>query len=358
MASPDTPAVISYRHLLTGAVGEFLQAESMPGPEIAQAVAELVANLSRYREERVPLSPIVFITDDRSQLLTRVGGREIVSIGTGLQDPATVRKALKLCAPLANAEWSVFIERAAEAFHYGLFRTDAFVLSLTPFEMLGSAVNSSTHMVAVAQLAESVLELRGSQGNSRYVYLSGARTEMPAPLVLETLVNAVTQDVSLPLREDVRTIFRHAFLGMLRMSHGALVAVLSPTGPSATDFVDGLLLETPIDLVRLISRYRAQPSEDARWAVQAVAHLLQGMLATDGITVLRSNGQIAGYNAFVHHLPTPTLENSKHPIGGARQRTFAALSDRVGATLVGAFYYSQDGHADCRWVGEPTTGHK
>jgi hypothetical protein len=24
-----------------------------------------------------------------------------------------------------------------------------------------------------------------------------------------------------------------------------------------------------------------------------------------------------------------------------------------GATLVGAFYYSQDGHADCRWVGEP-----
>jgi len=179
MASPGTPAVISYGHLLTGAVGEFLQAESMPGPEIALAVAELVVNLSRYREERVPLSPIVFITDASSQLLTGVGGREIVLIGTGPQDPATIRKALKLCAPLASAEWFIFIERAAEMFRYGLFRGDDFVLSPTPIEVLRSIVNPSVHMVAVAQLAESVLELRGSQGNSRYVYLSGARTEMP-----------------------------------------------------------------------------------------------------------------------------------------------------------------------------------
>jgi hypothetical protein len=88
--------------------------------------------------------------------------------------------------------------------------------------------------------------------------------------------------------------------------------------------------------------------------VQAVGHLLQGMLASDGITVLRSDGRIAGYNAFVHHLPGPTLGNSNHQIGGARQRTFAALSTRVGETLVAAFYYSQDGHADCRWVGDKT----
>jgi hypothetical protein len=352
MASLDAPAVISYGHLLTGAVGEFLQAESMPGSEIAGAVAELVVNLSRYREERIPLSPIVFITDDRSHLLTRVGGREIVPIGTGPQDPATIRKALKLCAPLASAEWFIFIEQAAEIFHFGLFRGDAFVLSPTPLEVLRSIVNSSVHVVAVAQLAESVLELRGSQGNSRYVYLSGARTELPPPLVLEKLVSAATQDVSPSLREDVRTIFRHAFLEMLHMSHGALVAVLPPTGQSGSHFVDGLLLETPIDVAELIRRYHEAPTEDARAAVQGVGHLLQGMLASDGITVLRSDGRIAGYNAFVHHLPSPTLENSNNQIGGARQRTFAALSSRVGETLAAAFYYSQDGHADCRWVGD------
>jgi hypothetical protein len=85
--------------------------------------------------------------------------------------------------------------------------------------------------------------------------------------------------------------------------------------------------------------------------VQAVAHLLRGMLAADGITVLRSDGRIAGYNAFVHHLPGPTLPNNDQ-LGGARQRTFAALSTRVGESLVAAFSYSQDGHADCRWVGD------
>ena len=39
------------------------------------------------------------------------------------------------------------------------------------------------------------------------------------------------------------------------------------------------------------------------------------MLATDGITVLRSGGKIAGYNAFVHHLPSPTPENGDLQIG-------------------------------------------
>jgi hypothetical protein len=352
MTSPGAPAVISYGHLLTGAVGEFLQAESMPGPEIARAVAELVVTLSRYREERVPLSPIVFITDDRRQLLKWVGGREIVPIGSGPQNPATIRKALKLCAPLASAEWFMFVEQAAKMFRYGVFRGDAFVLSLTPLEVLRSIVDSSVHIVAVAQLAESVLELRGSQGNSRYVYLSGARTEMPAPLVLERLVGAATQDVPSPLREHVRTILRHAFLEMLHISHGALVAVLPPTGESGSHFVDGLQLESPIDVADLIRRYHEAPSEETSAAVQAVGHLLQGMLAADGITVLRSDGKIAGYNAFVHHLPGPTLETSNHQIGGARQRTFAALSTRVGEALVAAFYHSQDGHADCRWVGD------
>ena len=62
----------------------------------------------------------------------------------------------------------------------------------------------------------------------------------------------------------------------------------------------------------------------------------------------RLDGKVAGYNAFVHYLPSPTLENSDLQIGNVRQRTYAASSTRVGKTLVGAFYYSQDGHAACR----------
>jgi hypothetical protein len=182
--------------------------------------------------------------------------------------------------------------------------------------------------------------------------LSGARTEVPAPIVIEKLVNAATQDVSLPSREDVRTLYRHAFLEMLRMAHGALVAVLPPGHNGTPHFVDCLLLESPIDLVQLIQRYQKTRSDEARAAVQAASHLLQGMLASDGITVLRSDGVLAGYNAFVHHLPAQTEESTKNPVGGARQRTFAALSTRVGETLVGAFYYSQDGHADSRWAGD------
>jgi hypothetical protein len=352
MISSGSPEILSYRHLLTGAVEEFLRAEAMTGSEIARSVAELVVTLSRYREEGVPLSPIVFVTDDSRQLLTQVGGREIVPVGVGPQSPVTIRNALKLCAPLAKAEWFIFIERLGEMFRYGLFRGDDFVLAHTPIEVLRSITSPSVRIVAVAQLAENVIELRGSQGNSRYVYLSGARTEVPAPIVIEKLVNAATQDVPPPSREDVRALYRHAFLEMLRLAHGALVAVLPPGHDGAPYFVDRLLLDRPIDLTNLIQRYNESLTDDARAAVQASAHLLQGMLASDGITLLRSDGVVAGYSAFVHHLPTQMVETTNNPVGGARQRTFAALSTRVGETLVGAFYYSQDGHADCRWAGD------
>jgi len=85
------------------------------------------------------------------------------------------------------------------------------VLSPTPIEVLRSIVNPSVHMVAVAQLAERRARAARSQGNSRYVYLSGARTEMPPPLVLEKLVSAATQDVFAAVARRRSHHLSHAF---------------------------------------------------------------------------------------------------------------------------------------------------
>jgi hypothetical protein len=70
------------------------------------------------------------------------------------------------------------------------------------------------------------------------------------------------------------------------------------------------------------------------------------MLRSDGITVLRTDGTVAGYNAFVRLPPAPR-EAARAVLGGARRRTFEVLSGEIGRGIVAAFFRSQDGDAQC-----------
>jgi hypothetical protein len=94
-----------------------------------------------------------------------------------------------------------------------------------------------------------------------------------------------------------------------------------------------------------VATYLRLRTEESRAAVQGRAQLLEGMLRTDGITVLRSDGAIVAYNVFVRHGPLPAALLGQ-PVGGARRRTFETLRSHVGAELSAAFYRSQDGVAD------------
>ena len=69
------------------------------------------------------------------------------------------------------------------------------------------------------------------------------------------------------------------------------------------------------------------------------------MMSSDGITVLRSDGAVLGFNVFVAH--PDSLDRHPGAIGGARRRTYETLAGMVGDGLVAAFYRSQDGHTAC-----------
>jgi hypothetical protein len=111
-------------------------------------------------------------------------------------------------------------------------------------------------------------------------------------------------------------------------------------------FVDGIILPRPLDVVALLERYHADPSDGAATAVRATSQLLRGMMATDGITVLRADGCIVGYNIFVRH--PETFAHQPTVVGGARRRTFEVLCAALGSELTAAFIRSQDGDVSCR----------
>lgn len=347
MTSLATTEVLSFRHLLTGAIEEFLAAQGLGSDGFANDVAETIVALSRYREEGAALFPAVFFGDDLPSLLERLGGRDPVVVGAGPRMPITTRRALKQCAPLGKGAWAIFLVRRHEAYEYGVFRADDFVLSESPMARLRALRDPALRVIGIVQLAENILEVRSSAGAGRLVHLSGARTDVPpATMLLLELVGAITRDVPDELRPETGTFFRRVLIDALRSTHGSLIAVLPHGSHDVGPFTDGLLLAAPLDVAARVERWRRDGSIAARSGVQGLAQLLGGMLSADGITLLGSDGSIVGYNVFLHPGPGPGTDEGS--LGGARQRTFRALASEVGRTLVAAFVRSQDGYSECR----------
>ena len=348
MTPLDSPTdyILSFRHLLTSAVTEFLAERQMMCPQTAEALSELVVSLSSYREEGSPLFPQVFVCEDITAMLQALRGRDPMSVSDGDRSRVTMRRALKQCAPLSRGGWAIYFQLDEPGrFSYGLFRTDSFILSSSPIELLRAIKDPSIKLLGISRVAENIIELCASAGYRRFIHLSGARTDVPHPTrVLEDIVQAVTADVDEPFRLPAQGFFRHAFFDAMQAPHGSLAMVIPKNAPRSSLLDDGVMLQPSIDVVARIEAYKSDPREEKATSLQAVVTLLHGMLSADGITVLRSDGCLVGYNVFVEQ---PALREGEMPIGGARRRSFNVLCRHLGKELAAAFYRSQDGVALC-----------
>jgi hypothetical protein len=345
--APGGTPVLSFRHLLSDAVSSFLNEVGLGSVQVADPLSELIVTLSRYREEGEPLFPVAFLGDDLEGMLRVLGGKDPVAIGSGPRTRETIQRALKQCAPLGQGRWwGLYLLLVPEGFAYGIFRTDPFPLVETPLERMRRAGDRALRMVGVLQLAESVIELRGMGGLYRHVFLSGARLEATLPTVaMDELALALTVDVAEPAKSLTRDFYRRVLFEAMQAAHGTLVAVLPKGSAGSPMFVDGVVLGEPIDMVARVMRYHESPDVEAASAVSSAAQLLRGMMATDGITVLRSDGYILGYNVFIRHPETLIREPAR--VGGARRRTYEVLCAWVGSELTTAFFRSQDGAVAC-----------
>jgi hypothetical protein len=340
-----TEDLLSFRHLLNDAMLGFLAGEHLVNPALAECLAELIVSLSSYREEGAALFPRVFLTEKLEALLDSVSGQDAIRVGHGTLGWETVRLALKACAPLAQNNWYVWLEAGRDnRLCYGIFRNDASPLATTPMEALRQSRAPERKLVGVLQLADNIIELCGASGHCRYVYLSGVRPDVRLPSrVVADMVASVTRHVSNDVRTETEHFFRTVFWGVMMSAHGSLVAVL----PAGTDwhplFEDGIRLEQPLTPVTRIREFRSSADSKVLASLGAQASMIQSLTGVDGITVLRSDGAVLGYNVFIR--PEQSVWGAQ--VGGARKRTFSALCRPVGTELVAAFCRSQDGFAEC-----------
>lgn len=342
-----TPSeILSFRHILVDALHEFLQQERLDFKHAATGIAQVLEAISKYTEEGTPLYPSFFLCDDFDGMSIRLGAIDHHAIGSGPVEPATMQQALKRCAPLCRGGWSIYVVKRDDRLDYGVLLSNDFVLNLTAMARMRALSDPEAHIVGLVQLAEGVLELRGSSGGRRLIYLSGAATDsLPAMSLLHSLGGVVAHHVAPELAERVKTVLQRIFIDSMRTSHGLLMAVLPRGVDPRTVFSDVIVLDRPIRLPELVMAYEQSHTETTHAALQGASRLLECMLGVDGIVVLTSDACVVGYNAFLHFGET---EVPKVKSGGARRRTYEALSTMVGQSLLAAFVRSQDGAASCR----------
>jgi len=116
------PHKVSFRAQLKGEVADFIERVDMACVETTSAIVDLIVELSHYEEEGTALYPKVLVCDTLSETLALLQGSAPLEIGRGPKNAATAKQALKKCAPLARQGWSIYIERHANEFNYGVFR--------------------------------------------------------------------------------------------------------------------------------------------------------------------------------------------------------------------------------------------
>lgn len=320
-----------------------------------QLACELVALLSAYREEDRRLYPEVYllVSDEDDIFRVLVPGVQPLQIGELPIEKSDVesesrriaRTALKSCASLAIDGWAMYIRRNRTGFCYGLFRPAAQTYSVGSAALLPQ---SGLPAAILRNSAENTVEIVNSTGTRLEISLT---TATPSKQALSGQIAAFASsaciDVVTDERDQAAGYLTRILSDFLRLSHGALIAVAPAGTPiDRSQFPDGVVFEPPIPLVKIMLDAVKEQSASADAQLRSHESLLRGMIMTDGITILGTDGSIKGFRVFVQPLAAEAGESRTGGAGGARSRAFGFLKGIIGKPLVSALFRSQDGRTE------------
>lgn len=351
---PDTFEQTTIRiHLLSVVVDHLLKGK-ITCPHTYQLGCELVALLSAYREEDRRLFPEVYLLapSEGDLLPVLAAGVRPLHIGeTSIAEDAevgarkTAREVLKNCASLAIDGWAVFIQRSGQGFKYGLFRPGAASYSIGAEATLTA---SALPAVILRNSAENTVEIVNSVGGRLEISLT---TATPSKRSLGGQIVEFSRIACLDLPEEEREqaagYMSRLLIEFLRASHGALLAVAPFGAPLEPDkFSDGIIFAEPVPLAKLMLAAAKEQSASTATLLRSHESLLRGMIMSDGMTILGTDGSVKAFRIFVQAAGEKKSEQKSKAAGGARSRAFEMLQGYLGAPLKAVLLRSQDGQTE------------
>jgi len=316
-------------------------------------VVELVYELSEYREEDVPFYPSVYIVrrqNDNDALNMIAPGSERVALKTIEPGVGAGSSILKDSAALAEDGWAVFVDVSTGQIKYGLFRSAFLPISISSEEQMADPEADSGTAILIRNCSKNSVEILTSDGKSLELSMTSAR---PAAETIRSsfdrFATAVASGLAKESRESTCKYVKRLLIRLTQKCHGTMLVVLPATVKKLpVEFSDGVVLDTPIDLVSAFTELKEDSSAANFVRLSSRESLLNGMIQSDGITVMNSVGEILAFRVFVKPTDKERAQLDTMDVrGGARSRAFEILRLRIGNPLLSAFFLSQDGKTRC-----------
>jgi hypothetical protein len=338
---------ISLRPVILGEAVSFLENEGMECLITQNGIVSLVNQLVNYREEGKDLFPKVYIVDDIDLVLQSLPMSQHCFIGQGEKTKETMLRALKKCAPLTEADWSIYIQRNGDNFSYGVFRAGTSLLSVSIEDFLIINGTEELKVILLHQISDKLIEIKGVQNEPLMISFGGREETNKSPIENQfEFIKTIVKNVDSSIKEQTSNFYKKVFNEILKVGHGTLACTISgskKTIPKRLE--DGIILKQRINIPEIIKELLEKDDLQANSKLNGFFTIIIGMMESDGITVFTDKGEVAAYNVFVKHPDSIAKTNTS---GGARSRTFLTLCKLIGKGLESAYIQSQDGKIETK----------
>ncbi len=202
--------------------------------------------------------------------------------------------------------------------------------------------------VLLRHSAENTVEIVNSAGGRLEISLttSLASNRAMGGQIME-FAKAACLDVADEAKDQSTHYLARVLTEFLRGGHGALLAAAPCNRPlHRTKLADGVILTPPIPLILTMLAAMKEQTAAAASLLRSQEALLRGMIASDGVTILGTDGSIRAFRVFVQPGRKQASGRQQASSGGARSRAFSVLRDYVGNALRAALFRSQDGRTE------------
>lgn len=315
----------SLRKTVTAEIGNFLLnngfalANTAMNPIFREELVSIANSLSDYYEEGTHLYPEVLLTNN----IDSVHSFMRLEFYNGILEPKVLSRAVKMCAPLCNDGWYIFMQVNNDGVKWGMINCEQKITSLSLFDQLRLSANDINHFVLIHNVGTKTVELKPVNGAETYV-VSLSLNDFDE--VQNDYLHNLCEIIGEQCHEDRFCEFLEKNLGYaLQIGHGNLIAVIKefPEMQIPTQLTEGVnLLNTPLDLYQYFHEYKQSESNlTAHEYLKKMISLLVAMLNHDGICLFTNSGKLIGY----HYIVDNQVSAHEVFVGGARTKAYKKL---------------------------------
>lgn len=311
---------------------------------LREELVDVANQLSDYYEEGNHLYPEVILLDDFDYFKMSIPCFYHVFY-EGIIEKKSLLHAIKMCAPLANNGWNIFIELKEDKVRWGVVNSEQSVTNVSMYNQIMGDNQMEHPIVYIRNIGFKTVEFVSKMSTDKYV-ISLSLRDIDDILKNETssLCDVITMDCQ-NNKDDFCSFLEKIINTGVQRGHGNLLVVLKEGNdvcPQIPDILkEGVTLSSPLDLYQCFCNIRESGKDIiTHFELQKNADLIMSMMNHDGIMVFSTKGKILGY----HYIVENNVKTIEKIIGGARTKAYQKLCKSVSNGFIYAvFMRTQEG---------------